>query len=180
MKQLALFVVLVFGFVNQSVTAQSGIYGIRAGLTLSDLNFNGETPDMLDTDMRNSFYIGFFADFRLSNTVAFVPELQFSPEGVKEEQLQLDFIQLPLFFKFKVHEKLRLGIGPQFAVNTNRLDEFIRDVHFSSVAGIEYKINQMFFVDFRYSKGFIDVFKSNSPNTEAINTNFQLGVGYQF
>ena len=112
--------------------------------------------------------------------MAFVPEIQFSPEGAKAKDLQLDFVQIPLFFKFKVHEKLRLGLGPQAALNTTNNDGgFIEDLQFSGLAGIEYKINQMFFVDVRYSYGFTNVFK-DATFLDAINSNIQLGVGYQF
>ncbi len=175
MKKLTILTVLL-GITLQGFS-QSGIYGIRGGATLSSLNFD-EAPGV-ENDTRNSFYIGFFADFRLNNVMAFVPEIQFSPEGAKNEALQLDFVQIPLFFKFKVHEKLRLGIGPQAAWNTTNTTPVIEDFQFSGLAGIEYKINQMFFVDLRYSYGVTDVFKDEAL-VQATNTNFQLGIGYQF
>jgi hypothetical protein len=176
MKKLAILIVLIFTGFN--MYSQNGTYGVRGGATLSRLNFDNDSDLDLDTGSRVSFYIGFFADFQLSNTVSVVPELQFSPEGSKEELLHLNLIQLPVFFKFKVHERVRLGVGPQVAINTNRINDAVQDFHFSGIPGVEYKLNQMLFIDLRYSAGINNVFENDI--IEATNSNFQLGIGYQF
>ncbi len=169
---IALFVTL-----SIQVFAQKGTYGVRAGYNISNLDFK-ETPNF-ENKHRNSFYIGFFGDFRINNKVSIVPELQFSPEGAKEETLHLDYIQAPILFKFKLHETLRFGIGPQVSLKSHKKDDNVKNFAYSGVAGLEYKLNQMFFVDLRYTYGISNIF-DDDLTIEAKNSNVQIGVGYQF
>ncbi|GAB1855511.1 hypothetical protein MHTCC0001_03450 [Flavobacteriaceae bacterium MHTCC 0001] len=169
---LALFITL-----SLQSFSQQGTYGVRAGYTISNLDFKDATS--LENKHRNSFYIGFFGDFRLSNAVSLVPELQFSPEGAKDENLHLDLLQVPVLFKFKLNQRWRVGLGPQAALKSHKNDDGIKNFHFSALGGVEFKINQMFFVDVRYSYGVTNIF-DDALNIEAKNSNIQLGVGYQF
>ncbi|WP_203258399.1 porin family protein [Hyunsoonleella ulvae] len=175
MKRLA-FIAFILSLSFQAFS-QSGTYGIRAGYTISNLDFK-DAPSM-DNQHRNSFYIGAYGDFRLSNAISLVPELQFSPEGAKAEVLHLDLIQVPVFFKFRLNEKWRLGAGPQVALKSHKTDDGIKNFHYSAIGGLEYRLNQMVFVDLRYSYGLSNIFDDNL-GVEAINTNIQLGIGYQF
>ena len=175
MKRLVLIAFLLsLSFIGFS---QGGTYGVRAGYTISNLDFE-DTPTVVN-EHRNSFYIGFYGDFRLSNAISVVPELQFSPEGANNENLHLDLIQMPIFFKFRLNEKWRLGAGPQVALKSHKANDGINNFHYSAIGGLEYKFNQMFFMDLRYSYGLSNIFDDNL-GVEAINTNIQLGVGYQF
>jgi hypothetical protein len=175
MKRLAILAILLS--LSFQGFSQAGTYGVRAGYTISNLDFK-EAPFM-NNQHRNSFYIGFFGDFRVSNAVSVVPELQFSPEGAKAEVLHLDLIQMPILFKFRLNEKWRLGAGPQFAVKSHKTDDGFRNFHYSAIGGLEYKLNQMIFLDLRYSYGLSNIFDDNL-GAEAINTNIQIGIGYQF
>ena len=167
----------LFLCVTYMALSQSGTYGIRAGYTISNLDFK-DIP-VFENKHRNSFYIGFFGDFRLTNSISIVPELQFSPEGASNETLHLDFIQAPLFLKFRLSERFRFGIGPQVALKSYKNDDLMRNFHYSALGGIEFKLNQMFFLDARYSYGLSNIFDDDT-NLNAINTNIQLGIGYQF
>lgn len=175
MKKILLLVLLLacsfYGF------SQSTKYGVRAGLNISNLNFDG-TP-MPDNDHRNGFVIGFFGEYSLSKTVYVMPELQFSAEGAKPEPLQLDYIQMPILFKFRLSEKLHLGAGPQVGLKINKVDDGIRNFAYSGVAGLEYKINLMLFADVRYTYGFSNIFDDNL-GIKANNSTIQFGVGYKF
>lgn len=175
MKKLAVLAILLS--LSFQGFSQSGTYGVRAGYTISNLDFK-EIPTF-ENRHRNSFYIGFFGDFRLSNTVSIVPELQFSPEGANDENLHLDLLQMPILFKFRLNERWKLGLGPQVALKSHKTGDNMKNFHYSGAAGAEFKINQMFFVDLRYNYGFSNIFDDNL-SLEAKNTNIQLGIGYQF
>lgn len=175
MKRLA-FIAFLLSLSFQAYS-QKGTYGVRAGYTISNLDFDGEST--MVNEHRNSFYIGFYGDFRLSNAVSVVPELQFSPEGANAEMLHLDLIQMPIFFKFRLNEKWRLGAGPQVALKSHKAGDMMRNFHYSAIGGLEYKFNQMIYMDVRYSYGLSNIFDDN-VGLEAINTNIQLGIGYQF
>jgi len=173
-KILLLVLVLGYSFYGFSQDAK---YGVRAGLNISNLDFDGESfPDNIH---RNGFFIGFLAEFALSNKVSLSPELQFSAEGAKEEPLNLDYIQAPILFSFKLSPKLFFEVGPQVGLKINKVDDGIRNFAYSGVGGFSYNITPMIFVDARYTYGFSNIFDDNIGAT-AKNTNMQIGVGYKF
>lgn len=173
MKKIVFTVLLLT--LSLPLFAQS--YGVRGGHNISNLDFK-ETPG-IENKHRNSFYIGFFGDFRINNSVSIVPELQFSPEGAKEENLHLDYIQAPILLKLKLNERFRIGAGPQVGLKSHKKDDNIKNFAYSAVAGAEFKLNKMLFVDLRYTYGISNIF-DDVLTTEARNTNIQIGIGYQF
>ncbi|MFD0988598.1 porin family protein [Mariniflexile jejuense] len=174
MKNIFLTLLLVMSFLGYS---QEVKYGVRGGYNISNLDFN--TTPQITNKHRNSFYIGFFGDMRLSKTVALVPELQFSAEGANVEKWHLDYIQAPILVKFRLSEKLRFGIGPQVGLKINKVDDGQKNMAYSGVAAIDYKLTHMLFADLRYTYGITNVFDDYLP-FEAKNTNIQIGVGYKF
>lgn len=190
MKKALLFIILLnfsfYGFSQdedsevkeqKSSTFQGVKYGVRGGLTISNLDFD-EMPTM-ENKHRNSFYIGFFAEIGLSKTVSLMPEIQFSPEGANEEVFHLDYIQAPILIKFRLSEKLKFGLGPQVGLKVHKEGDGVKNFAYSGVAGVEYKISHLLFADVRYTYGISDVFDDNL-DVSAKNTNIQLGVGYKF
>ena len=152
-------------------------YGVRGGLNISNLDFE-ETP-VLANKHRNSVYIGFFGDISLGKTVSLVPELQFSAEGARVEVFQLDYIQAPILLKFRLSEKFRFAVGPQVGLKVDKVDDGARNMAYSGVAGLDYKLTHTLFADVRYTYGFVDVFDENL-GISAKNSNIQLGIGYKF
>lgn len=153
------------------------MFGIRGGINISNIDF--DDASIKENKHRNSIYFGAFADISLSNTVSLVPELQFSGEGAKDEKLHLDYIQAPIFFKFRVSPRIRFGVAPQVGWKIYKHDDGIRDLAFSGVAGAEYKITEVLFLDARYTYGMTNIFHEDL-GMEAKNRNLQIGVGYQF
>lgn len=173
-KILLLVLVLGYSFYGYSQDAK---YGVRAGLNISNLDFDGESfPDNIH---RNGFVIGFFAEFALSNKVSLLPELQFSAEGAKEEPLHLDYLQVPILFSFKLSPRLFFQVGPQVGLKINKVNDGIKNFAYSGVGGLSYNITPMIFVDARYTYGFSNIFDDNIGAT-AKNRNIQFGVGYKF
>ncbi|MFV9551139.1 porin family protein [Algibacter sp. PT7-4] len=164
--------------VKEKWSASSGIkYGIRAGYTISHLDFE-DTP-IMENKHRNSLYIGFMANIGLSRTLSIVPEIQFSAEGANEELLHLDYIQMPVLFRFRFSEKFHAGIGPQIGLKVHKYEDGMKNLAYSAVIGADYKINYAIFVDVRYNYGVRNVFDETS-GIVAKNRNIQLGVGYKF
>ena len=196
MKKILLFAALlgfsVYGFsqdkvLNDSIvsiekepdgaTFQGVKYGVRGGYNISNLDFDG-TPTMANKH-RNSMYFGAFANIGLSRTVSIVPELQFSAEGANAEVLHLDYIQMPIFLRFRFSEKIHAGIGPQVGLKVHKYEDGMANMAYSALVGVEYKINYAIFADIRYTYGIRNVF-DEKVGTSAKNTNIQLGVGYKF
>ena len=195
MKKLILFTILLGFFVCgfsqdknlndtipntkelKSSTFQGVKYGVRGGYNISNLDFDGEFD--AENKHRNSIYIGFFANIGLSKTISLAPEIQFSAEGANEETLHLDYIQAPVFLRFRISEKIHVGFGPQVGLKVHKYEDGIRNFAYSGVAGLEYKINYALFADVRYTYGISNIF-DGKIGVEARNTNIQIGVGYKF
>jgi opacity protein-like surface antigen len=174
MKKILLTVLLGFSFYGFS---QDVKYGVRGGYNISNLDFDNAYT--IQNKHRNSIYIGFFSTISLGKTVSLMPELQFSAEGASNEDLHLDYIQAPIFLRFRLSEKIHIGAGPQVGLKVYKFEDNLKNFAYSGVAGIEYKITHMIFADARYTYGFSNIFDDN-VGVSAKNTNIQIGVGYKF
>ncbi|MFI1773636.1 porin family protein [Thalassobellus citreus] len=174
MKRLSILTILLV--ISFSGFSQDVKYGVRGGLNISNLDFDGDSPKL--NKHRNSIYFGAFATIGLSKTISVMPELQFSAEGAKDETLNLDYIQIPILLRFRMSEKIHFGLGPQVGLKVRKVDDNAKDFAYSAVAGLEYKLNHVLFADVRYTYGLANVFTSSL--LEAKNTNIQIGVGYKF
>ncbi|GAA4808837.1 porin family protein [Litoribaculum gwangyangense] len=164
--------------INQNNSTFQGVkYGVRGGYNISNLDF--ENTPSFPNKHRNSFYFGVFANIGLSKTISVVPELQFSAEGANDENLHLDYIQMPIFLRFRLSEKFHAGLGPQVGLKVHKYEDGIANMAYSALAGVEYKINYAIFVDARYTYGIRNIFDDKLGIT-ARNTNIQLGIGYKF
>lgn len=172
-KALLLFLLLS---ISISGFSQDVKYGIRGGYNISNLDFE-ETPTVINKH-RNSMYIGFLADVSFAKTITIVPEIQFSAEGGREESLQLDYIQAPILLKLRLTEKIYLGAGPQLGIKIHKDNDRVRNLAYSAVGGIEYRVTQALFVDARYIYGTSNVF-DDTLNISAKNSNIQIGIGYK-
>ncbi len=175
MKRLFLLTILLV--ISFSGFSQDIKYGVRGGYTISNLDFDGDAP--IANKHRNSIYFGAFATIGLSKTISLMPELQFSAEGAKEETLNLDYIQAPILFRFRLSEKFHFGLGPQFGLKVHKYKDGVKDFAYSGVAGLEFKLTHVLFADVRYIYGLSNVFE-DTFGVEAKNTNIQIGVGYKF
>lgn len=188
-KILLLSAFAMFSFYGFS---QNALYGVRAGVNVSNLNYEPQVPSSVKNMHRNGFVIGFFAEYQVSGKLSFAPEIQFSAEGAKDESLliagldeeraystRINYIQLPLFFKYQVSESIAIGLGPQASLKAHSYEDAMQNLAFSGLAGIEYKLSEEFFLDLRYSYGLTNVF-DDKANLEAKNENLQIGFGLKF
>lgn len=173
-KSILLFTLLICSFYGFS---QDALYGVRAGYNISDLDFDDAL--ILDHQHRNGFAIGFFAEYSLGDKLSIAPEVQFSAEGSKEEVLRINYIQMPVLFKFNLSDCLSFGIGPQASLKGHKYQDGLKNLAFSGIGGIEYMISDEFFLDARYSYGLTNIF-DDELGLEAKNTNIQLGIGVKF
>ncbi|MGB5419546.1 porin family protein [Algibacter sp.] len=164
--------------VQEKWSAANGIkFGVRGGYTISHLDF--ESEPIGDNKHRNSMYIGFTAHMFVSRTLSIVPEIQFSAEGAREETLNLDYIQMPVLFRFRFSEKFHASLGPQIGLKVHKVDDGMKNLGYSGVIGADYKINYAIYVEARYNYGLRNVF-DEYLDMNAKNRNIQLGVGYKF
>ncbi len=172
-KRILFIVVLMFSIYGFS----QSLFGVRSGINISNLDF--EDNPTVSNKHRNGFFVSFLAEYELSDRVLISPELQFSAEGAKFEPIRLDYIQVPIQIKYRVNDAIAFGIGPQVGIKTHKYEDSLTNIAISSIGGIEYRVTPDFFIDARYSYGFTNIF-DKELNTEAKNTNIQLGVGIKF
>ena len=176
-KTILLFSFLLASFYGFS---QDALFGVRAGYTISNLDFEPSVPAEIENAHRNGFFIGFFGEYSVTKCISFSPEIQFSAEGANDNGLKINYIQAPLFFKYKLGESFSVGLGPVVSLKGHSFEDDLQNFAFSALGGLEYKISDEFFVDFRYSYGLTNVLDDNVTNLEAKNTNMQIGFGVKF
>lgn len=179
MKRLLFLIVLVTG--NYIATAQEGRYGIRAGVNFSSIDSDDIDEDL--EDGRIGITVGFVAEYMFSDTFSIQPELQYASQGNDDEVLQVDYLQLPVLFKYNFSEAVHMFLGPQPGLkiweweDNGNLEVDFNTFDLAALAGIGIFITEEFFIDIRYSYGFTDVF--DSDGIKGSNRNIQVGVGYR-
>jgi hypothetical protein len=112
--------VFTFGFSN----AQEAKFGVKAGLNLSTLSGNY----VEQSQIQPGFVFGGFAAVNLSDKFIFQPELLFSFQGsayrnyynfgniqsYEQDNLNLNYLLLPIMAKYYVAKKFSIAVGPQF------------------------------------------------------------------
>ena len=175
MKKLLLIVAfLVCAFMGYA--QGNGSYGIRAGINISNLDF--DPAPRFDNTHRNGFAFGFFAEYDLSASLAIMPEFQYSSEGAKDKSIRVDFLQVPILFKYRITDMLSAGVGPQVGVKIHEEEDGFKNFAFSGIVGLEYMITEEIFVDARYSYGLTNLL-DETTGFKATDSNLQFGVGYK-
>lgn len=165
---------------NTSVTKEKEFepeikYGIRGAYNISNLDFK---PDpTFENKHRNNMAIGGFVEFIPTESFSIITELQYSGEGGgKDESLRVSYIQLPILFRLHLGSYFSVGAGPQVGLKTWSHEDGFKNLAYSGVAGIEYMLSDILFLDARYTYGLSNIL-DNSSSFEARNTNIQIGIG---
>ena len=166
MKKIILssLLVLAFGFTY----AQKAEFGIKGGINSS--NFSGDTEGV-DFKPRVGFNVGAFAAIKLSEKITLQPEILFSTQGAKAEnvtadvngvnytadiEFNLSYINVPVMFKYYVADKFNLEAGPQIGFLTSAETS-------TKVDGFNQTVDQ-----------------DAKDYFESVDFGFNLGAGYDF
>ena len=168
MKKLFLFTIAIIGFTFTS-QAQSFKLGLKGGINLSTLNGDAISSNI---DGRTGYHIGAVAQLSLAG-FALQPELIYSAQGI--DDLDIDYLNLPVLVKFKFAKIFSLEAGPQFGFAINDSSDLGDPESFdlSGAVGAGVEISK-FFAQIRYNIGFTDVLK----DLDSKNATFQLSVGH--
>ncbi|WP_449536176.1 porin family protein [Flavobacterium agrisoli] len=104
--------------VAQSTTSSSEPeFGVKGGVNLSNLY----QSDADDENVLVGFNAGLYAKLPISDNIAFQPELLYTTKGSEVEynnaiasgkaKIRLDYIELPLLFKFNITENFNIQAG---------------------------------------------------------------------
>lgn len=181
----------------QSYDSGNPEFGIKGGINSSNLY----SSDADDENMLVGFNAGVYAKLPITDNIAFQPELLYTTKGSKVEynsalinqtaKIRLDYIELPLLFKFNLTENFNLQAGgyASYLVNSKVKAEgavdFERDVtdnlqKFDAglAAGVGVDFNPVS-VGLRYNYGLTAIGKENKPFEDAKNSSFSLYVAYK-
>ena len=179
--------VFAFGFAN----AQEVKFGAKAGLNMSDINGD----NVSNSDSRLSFHVGGFAEIKLADKFAIQPELVYSVQGTKFDTggsddlvYDLQYINLPVMFKYYVAEQFSLEAGPQVGFLTTAklklgddsedIKDSLKSTDFGFNLGAGYNFTENISASLRYNIGLSDI--PDSDDADAKNSVLSLSVGYKF
>lgn len=184
MKKLIASLLITIGL-SATMFAQKPSFGVKIGANFASLSEN------LAGDDATGFHAGlvFHAPLKRYGIMA---EALYSREGT--EDLELDYINVPVTVTYKIIPGLRAHLGPQFKVNVNveadleggaidasineSFEEDVKDLNFDGVVGLEYRLPVIgIFAQARYVFGLGDVGIDEVKATQNV---FQLSVGYRF
>ncbi len=219
MKKTLLGLIFAFG-ITTSNFAQEFNYGIKGGINFSTLR--GQEHSRIDRSFKNGIHAGIFIEFPIAKRMAIQPELLFSSKGVNEEwnaidngvnilfktNLSLNYISLPVLYKYYITEKLTVHGGPQLnflissklktniklngrrgnlAVNSDVGDELDVKKDYNNLdlgfnLGISYGLGEYFFITGSYNLGLISIDKNDEEPTtkKGKNSVIQASVGIKF
>ena len=190
MKKIVFTIILAFiGIAHLS--AQKS-FGIKAGLNVASIN--GDNTE--DFSSRTSFTGGLFAEFPTSEKIAFQLELLYSEQGAKysvlesDETLKLNYLNIPLMFKYYATEGFSIQAGPQIGfllsakVDDTNVKDFMTNVDFGLNFGLGYKLKNGLSFDARYNLGLTNIWETYYYGEDAVINNknrvWQITLGYAF
>ncbi|MBE0424788.1 MAG: PorT family protein [Lutibacter sp.] len=185
MKKM-IFVAAIAIFSLVSVNAQTS-FGAKAGLNVANL-----IGDVTDNESLIGFNAGVFVEIPLADSFYIQPELIYSTQGAKFDfpiigstDLKLNYINLPIMFKYDVANRFYLEAGPQvgFLVAADLGDLDVKDSYestdFAANFGLSYGFTEKIFAQARYNLGLSNIVKDNGSD-KVSNATMSFSLGYKF
>lgn len=148
------------------INAQSNsafVYGIKGGLNLAEL-------DGYDGEAKTAFSAGLFTEYLTASRFAFRTETYFSVQGAKsktnnEQEIKLNYLQLPVLVKYYLSRNLSAEVGPNFGFllsgKGGQLPKSAYETFDFGVAfGASIKLSHNLELGARYNLGVTDVTKT--------------------
>lgn len=188
MKKLMLSAGVILLLTCINAKAQTHV-GIKGGVNFSNVtNINGDT--------KVSGQGGLFVHNVLNKSWCIQPELLYSAQGEKDftengvkNNLNLNYIQLPVMFQYNATRKFYLEAGPQagYLVSAKRegpndnktsVRDNYKKFDFGVNAGVGVNATKNIGIFARYNLGLMDIAKSDDVNRK--NRNFAVGAAIRF
>lgn len=178
MKNLfTIAIILIFG---TSAFAQNADFGVKLGANFSSIS------DASRLSNKTGLHFGIFGGFKLSNRTRIQADVLYSQQGAetKDGKFDLNYINVPVVFKYFLFDGLNIQFGPQFGFI---LDDDIyvlgkkgtvKKSDISAVVGAGYDLPYGFRLDARYNFGLTGVWEFDS--TSGKNRVASIALGYSF
>ena len=173
------------------------------------VDYTHQWGENINDESALSYQVGAFMEYRLNNKFAIAPEVVFATHKrpkwewhdswLSEEPTrdvtttsQVNYINIPVMFKYYATSSLSIDLGPQFGFKVygkstdkwkdssgnwkEKHDIGVRSFDFGLGLGATYNFNEKVFVQVRYTLGLVPLYKGSN----ARNGNAQLSIGYRF
>lgn len=167
---------LVFVSITTVSISQETKYGVHFATNVSNMDY--EVDGIRPNPHRNGFVFGAFVDFGLTETLAVMTELQYSPEGANLQYFKTDYLNLPVILNYNISGGFKVGVGPQVGLKIHKYNDGFKNLVFSGVGFAEYMLNDELGIDFRYLYGISNVFDKDM-NLDAKQGVMQFGISYR-
>lgn len=174
--------------------AQTLRYGIKGGLTLSDVVINNTTsmPDAeSDFRMRVGFHAGAFASYDLDNRTGLSAEVLYSLKGTNAiTKVNLNYVAIPLLLRYALSEKFvaELGLELDYLIDATsqygNLDAtWNNQIDLGLDAGMQYYLSKRMVLGIRFNAGMSSVIQNKvdpltGKNLSYENRALQFSLGY--
>lgn len=198
-------IIFCFCLIGVFIQAQNKSYGAKAGLNIASVRASVDGASDV-SDARVGLHFGFFGEFKMSEKFAIQPEILFTMQGGNATEqgqdtgFRLNYIAIPVMFKFYTSDKFSLELGPQFGFLTNSSvfvdqvsvdgGELFNSFDLNLGAGLNYEVSSKVFLNARYTFGITNIASTtyqqvirdelNVGSFSMKNTNLQFGLGYRF
>ncbi len=171
MKKI-IFLSLMVLFTAKSLS-QGVDLGIKVGANFATLT---ELPNI---DTRTGLNFGAFFTIKFNDKIAIQGDVLYSQQGAEFDldKVDLDYVNVPIVFKYYLVKKLNLHIGPQFGFlvsdfDASEFEDSYESTDLSGVVGLGLDLPLGFRVDGRYNFGLTEFLPDVKNNV------FSLSVGW--
>ena len=171
MKKI-IFLSLIVLFTTKSLS-QGVDLGIKVGANFATLT---ELPNV---DTRTGLNFGAFFTIKFNDKIAIQGDVLYSQQGAEFDldKVDLDYVNVPIVFKYYLVKKLNLHIGPQFGFlvsdfDASEFEDSYESTDVSGVVGLGLDLPLGFRVDGRYNFGLTEFLPDVKNNV------FSLSVGW--
>jgi len=203
MKKLILFIaVILFAFnakAQDSPTRDTGAIsvGVIAGVNFATIN--GDETENLSS--LTGIHVGVVVDIPLSDMFSMQPGLVYSAQGAEygdsegyDGKFKLDYLNLPVIFKYEVADGFTLEAGPQVGFLMSATDEYespgdsgeddlkdeVKGIDFAASLGLGYRMESGLSIGARYNIGLSEIPDDDDFDVNWKNGVFQVSLGYFF
>ena len=180
MKKIILIAFLLISMASFSQSKECNCsIGIKAGMNFSSIT------DATELSNRTGYQFGFFAGVKFNDFIGIQADLLYSQQGADfdPEKIDLNYINIPVLFKYYVIRGLNLQAGPQFGfvVNDN-IEDVFGDIYeaekfdLTGVVGVGFDLFTRIKLEARYNFGLTKIFDGEDGK----NSVASLSIGYSF
>ena len=186
-----LFMTIAFLLLTNPVQSQKTYIGVKGGLNA----YTVSVDDNADYNTKFGYNVGLLGHIHMATSFAIQPEIVYSTQGTTfdfggvDNNLKLNYVNIPLNFQYMFDNGFRLQAGPQLGFlvgadlesgnNVTDLKDNFKSTDFGLTVGMSYvKPSTGFGIDLRYNHGLTNI--NTTDVVKTYNRGVQFGVFYLF